>query len=800
MRPFCKLTILLTAVCLCALATMAASSARAQIPHFKIENPASGYATGKMGNSVAIDGNTMVMGAPDSTFFSSLPTSFFFTGMVQIYVKDDTGKWVLQADLQVPEAKHDNAFGWCVAISGDTVVVGAPEDDGTNADYSSVYVFTRTGMTWTQQARLTASDITAYDSFGKSVSVSGDRLLVGAPGKDNGGVNFGSAYIFMRSGTAWTQQQKLTAPDGAANDSFGSTVAVSGDTAIIGALSNDEKGVDSGAAYVFTRGNSVWSQQAKLTASDAVAGLSFGNSVAISGDSAIIGAASDDAAGADSGSAYVFARNGSIWSQQTKLTASDAAAGDYFGSAVSLAGDTAVIGANGDVDTTSSSGSAYVFTRNGSTWSQQAKLTASDAMANDAFGFSVSVSGDTVGVGAPGVNVPGMKHRDSAYVFTRSNDGWTQQARLATDNPAGGSRFGGPVSISGDTAIIGAIGAMYFHPSAYIFTRSGDTWTQQAKLTPINTRLYETYINNHISVSISGDTAAIGVETAYHIGRFYVYTRIGSEWTQQAQLVVPDIPADSGFGTNVLISGDTILAGASTDNSPVHECGSVYVFTRKGSIWTKEAKLTASDATTGAEFGWPVGFSGDTAIVGAYAMNKCTGAAYVFTRSGGNWVQQAKLTASDPIEYSCFGLGVSIAGDMAVIGAYSGFYVFTRSGSTWTQQAKFMAPDAAGSFGYPLQLSGDKLIIGASGENDNTGALYVFRLSGGSWKQQAKLMSSNAKAGDCFGWCSSIDAGRVIIGSPSEDDPEIDSGAAYVFDLNTLLHPTQANPAWDLYK
>jgi hypothetical protein len=210
--------------------------------------------------------------------------------------------------------------------------------------------------------------------------------------------------VFTRTGSSWTQQAKLTATDAAAGDRFGSTVAVSGDTVIIGAPFDDGTGTDSGSGYVFTRTGSSWSQQAKLTASDAAAGDQFGNSVAVSGDTAVIGAPDDDdaaAAAASSGSGYVFARTGSSWSQQAKLTAADATIADLFGSAVAVAGDTAVIGAPGDGDAGFNSGSGYVFTRSGSGWSQQAKLTAPDAAGGDYFGSAVAVSGDTAHIGAP---------------------------------------------------------------------------------------------------------------------------------------------------------------------------------------------------------------------------------------------------------------------------------------------------------------------------------------------------------------------------------------------------------------
>ena len=250
-----------------------------------------------------------------------------------------------------------------------------------------------------EQAKLTASDGESNDQFGYSVAVSGDgnTAVIGAYGDDDGGTNAGSAYVFVRSGSSWTQQAKLTASDGAASDFFGRSVVISGDgnTAVIGADGDDDGGIDSGSAYVFTRSGSSWTQQAKLTASDGASSYHFGRSVAVSGDgnTAVIGAIGVDEG---RGSAYVFVRSGSSWTQQAKLTASDGASEDQFGWSVAVSGDgnTAVIGSYADDDGGDRSGSAYVFSRSGSSWTQQAKLTASDRAANDYFGWSVAVSGD----------------------------------------------------------------------------------------------------------------------------------------------------------------------------------------------------------------------------------------------------------------------------------------------------------------------------------------------------------------------------------------------------------------------
>ncbi|MBK8430871.1 MAG: FG-GAP repeat protein [Chloroflexi bacterium] len=363
-----------------------------------------------------------------------------------------------QAKLTASDAAANDNFGVSVAVSGDTAVIGAYWDNNDGGiDSGSAYVFTRSGGVWSEQAKLTASDPAMNDFFGIAVAVSGDTAVIGAYLDDDGGSDSGSAYVFTRTGGVWSQQAKLTASDAAAGDSFGWSVAISGDTAVIGAAMDNDGGENSGSAYVFTRTEGVWSQQAKLTASDAAALDQFGIAVAVSGDTAVIGADGNDDGGSNSGSAYVFTRMGVVWSQQAKLTANDPAMDDWFGSSVAVSGDTAVIGAYGDDDGGSDSGSAYVFTRTGGVWSQQAKLTASDPAAGDWFGRSVAVSGDTAVIGARGDD-DGGDASGSAYVFTRTGGVWSEQAKLTASDAAANDNFGIAVAISGGTAIIGAIG------------------------------------------------------------------------------------------------------------------------------------------------------------------------------------------------------------------------------------------------------------------------------------------------------------------------------------------------------
>ncbi len=366
-----------------------------------------------------------------------------------------------QAELYAWDAGAGEWLGYSVAVSGDTALVGAPFHDTPGGGRAgAAYVFTRSGGVWTEPVQLVAGDGEGADQFGVSVSLAGDTALVGATQHDTGGkTSAGAAYVFTRSGGSWMQEAQLAAADGAVHGFFGRSVSLSGDAALIGATGQAAGGEESaGAAYVFTRSGAVWTQQQRLAASDPATGAQFGSSVAISGDTALVGAPFHEAEGAAYvGAAYVFTRSGGVWTQQQTLTASDPAAHDQFGGAVSVFGDTALVGAiNHDSGGTENAGAAYVFTRSAGAWTQQATLVAADGAAQDGFGSAVALSGERALVGACFRGTAGMQNAGAAYVFTRSAGAWTQQATLAAADGAAKDWFGFSVAISGETALVGA--------------------------------------------------------------------------------------------------------------------------------------------------------------------------------------------------------------------------------------------------------------------------------------------------------------------------------------------------------
>lgn len=359
---------------------------------------------------------------------------------------------VQQAELAAKQGARGEAFGFSVAIYGSIAVVGAPfKDSGMGAAY--VFVRSRTGNAWSQRAELTASDGAAGDLFGNSVAMYGSTAVVGAPGRNSGA---GAAYVFVRSGSVWSRQAELDASDAAVDDSLGLSVALYGSTAVVGAPG---KNSGAGAAYVFARSGGTWSQQAELTATDSAAYDQFGGAVAISGSTAVIGAWAKNSY---TGAAYVFIQSGATWSQQAELTAKDGATYDHFGNSVAISGSTALVGAP---NKNSHAGAAYVFVQSGATWSQEAKLTAKDSAANDSFGTSVALSGSTAVVGALGTS----SDKGAAYVFLQSGATWSQQAKLVASDGAADNQFGYSVGLYGSKAVIGAPYKSSRTGAAYVF-------------------------------------------------------------------------------------------------------------------------------------------------------------------------------------------------------------------------------------------------------------------------------------------------------------------------------------------
>lgn len=403
------------------------------------------------------------------------------------------------------------------------------------------------------------------------------------------------------------------------------------------------------------------------------------------------------------------------------------------------------------------------------TWDEEAVLSASDLSRDSNFGTAVAISGNTAVVGAIFADPAGITNAGQAYVFTRTGATWTQRAILSASDKVGNGRFGGAVGISGDTIVVGSSyaspGGSYTAGQAYVFQGSGATWTERAILTS-------------------------------------------------------DLPLEKGrFGCSVGVSGDTVVVGENfADADGVNAAGKAHVFTRSGATWTRQAVLTASTKFEAALFGTSLAIDGETIVVGAFQAHRNDyeaddGLVYVFTRTGSSWAEQATLGPYLFYGYSKFGFSVAISGDTVIAGApREGFYdfvtsvwycgrahLFVRTGSVWTYQSVLLASDkqAYAAFGTSVAISGDAAIIGANFHDSSglpdSGQAYVFSRSGTVWTQDS-ILSASAKAassyyGD-FGYAAAISGNTVLVGSPFAETAGLrDAGKVYAY---TLVVP---NPA-----
>lgn len=381
--------------------------------------------------------------------------------------------------------------------------------------------------------RLIAADGDAGDRFGTSVALDGARALVGAPfDEDPHGDDGGSAYVFERATDGWTQRAKLTPEDGVDEARFGSAVALNGNTTVVGApFADHANGGDSGAAYVFSRANDDWTQVASLAAADGDEGDVFGTAVAVTGDRALIGAPfDDDPYGDASGSAYLFEKTADGWAQVTKLIADEGGSGDLFGGSVALADGMALIGAYWVDDPNGSrSGATYVFERSGDDWRQNARLVAGDGAEGDEFGWDVALADETALVGAPRHQQSDAREAGAVYAFSPGNEGWRQETKIVADDAGNLDRFGWALSLADGRAVVGA------------------PWAD----------------------------AYDGVER----GTAYVFERDGSDWHQESILAVQDGAEGDKFGESVSLVGGMALVGAPRSDEPNGDAaGSASVF------------------------------------------------------------------------------------------------------------------------------------------------------------------------------------------------------------------------------
>ena len=764
-----------------------------------------------MGKSVVVDGRVAMVGVPGTGKN---------TGAIFVFVRDEIG-WMEQARLVPKDLKPNDEFGNVIALKGDTLVVGMPRYSEVGKNYGTVFVYTRIGDRWVRQSNVNANDTEESDRFGNAVDFDGKHLIVGAYSANAPQGDSGAAYIFARQGNSWIQQAKLTANDGDSFDWFGSSVAISGDVAVVGAIREDGKGInsDSGAVYVFRKIGESWVQEAKVIGRDTREKHNFGYTVKTNGEIFVVGVPKGGSTG--NGAVYIFRFQDNVWRQHG--AALIAQSGNNFGQSISLGNQMIIVGSPRDDNDEwekqikrGGTGAAYIFRERNGQWMRTARLLPNDAMEGDSFGYAVAVNGNTVVVGSISHSAGGALS-GAAYIYTKQGGKWLKLAKLIDPVSSSENEFGYSVAITENTVVVGSrqddrrginTGSVYVYASL-TDDKGKIRWDKQSVLTADDAAMGAQF--GH-AVAVDKDTILVGAygmdDTGIDSGAAYLFARTSGVWKQQAK--VSGQGTGDLFGYSVAIDEDIVVVGAHGTNQ---EAGSAFVFVRDNATWRQQAKLEANDSTPGDAFGYSVAVYQQTVIVGAPKNGVAgtdAGAAYVFVKQGDTWGQQAKLIAADAAMGDQFGIAVAIDNDTAIIGAWlddvtvaetgsapdaGSAYAFIYQRGNWSQQTKFIAdePGVGAHFGLAVALNDLAVVVGAPDHNTvededeppipSTGSVYSFTRIGEFWSPviSAKISEGSAPY-DRFGGTLGMSDGAIIVGIHGDDNAGKDAGAVFIFD------------------
>ncbi|WP_254560967.1 T9SS type A sorting domain-containing protein [Dyadobacter diqingensis] len=793
------------------------------------------------GYAVAMDGDYIVVGAENEWHGNSpLDPHFMTFGAVYIFKKDEGGEgnWGEVTRIEGTKNNGGGAFGKSVAIKGNYLVVGAP-NEGFNVGAANevvcvgaAYIYKRdqggTGN-WGLVKRLVDTDRKTFDQFGTAVAINGDDIAIGIPSDE---VKDANNMILERAGAVciynkyqggtdnWGQTKKITEPDPGPYNSFGGIIAMEGNDMVIGHYVFGNGSGKPESAYVFEKnqgGTGNWGVIKKLVAPTPAKGDYFGQSVGIGDGYIIVGAVQEDGSNSmvESGSAYIFKKNqggNKNWGLVKKLTAPNPEHFEFFGKSVAISGEHALVGVPQEDDdefeknNIMDAGAAYFYQKEkggNENWGFTRKTITEERTPDDNYGYSVAISGDLAVVGSPyedqdrfGKNT--IPDAGAAYILRRSAGNWVQVRKLTPIIRGSHDNFGSSVAIKGDYVIVGA--------PKYDMSTAGN----QLK----------------------------DVGSAYV---FYANQGPGN-WGQVCQLVAANGQANDLFGYAVSIGDNVAVVGAPNTGGTSGEqnLGSAYVFEKdqNSGNWAETKELTAVTRVANAYFGHSVSISGNYIIAGAHSDNHNgkgapvigAGAAYLFRKNPSarnTWIMQNKLVASDPNYNDRFGYSVAINGDYAIVGAYAdsensqnaGYKPFTGSAyifkkdtggnENWGQVKKLVAEDQSDEdlFGVSVSISENYAIVGAHYEDENamltntreqSGSAYIFRKNLGgddNWGQDQKITADDRHVGDQFGISVAINETYAIVGSPFDKTGEsgLDalpgSGSVYLF-YNSALTTT----------
>ena len=685
------------------------------------------------GQVVAMDGAVAVVGAPGRDGGLSDEGAAYVLGRAG-------NTWSFDEDLISSDPIVGGAFGAAVDVCGDTIVVGAPNERGLTFTTGVVYVFVRSGSVWSEQARLFPVDGFAGDEFGAAVSVFGDRLLIGAPGNDEDAQDAGTVYVFGRFGTSWQETNKLLGNSGAPlGDRFGAAVDLRENTAAIGAPGADPGGF----LYVFESDGSGLTQTRRLQVGGQVA-VAFAESVVVGTD--VIVASSPDEA---QPGVYTTVRDGTTWSPLTKFEPDDVVLARRFGNSLALDQQRLLVGAPGELN-----GAVHVFdidAQRTPCWRGVLGIP----MGLRGYGTSVAISDERALVGVPGAGVGAQLER-GLVIFSRPVLPHPRQTETTILRPAAPTTaIAESLDVSVDRLAVGI-------PSerrVLTWTRDQGVWSEG---TPVTLASQATF---GASVALDGGTLAVAPSGGGSVQRVRIYEANGTAWSLQAVLKGP-LALDGTFGAAMDLEGNRLLVG----DEGRSEC---HLYERAGTAWNDVAFFSGDGAFD--DFGGAVAIDGDTVLVGArnsdLAANN-NGAAFVYTRSGTAWIQQAVLLPSTTNDFD-FGSRVVVDGDTAAVGhggTTGSVHVFVRTGTVWTQEQRISVP--VSSFQFSMSLDQDRLVYAAPAGSG--GAAFVYRRVAGQWGGETELNACVSAAN--FGRAATLQGDEAFVLGQSQD--------VYLFELD----------------
>lgn len=719
--------------------------------------PTEGTGTGsiwdRFGNAVAIRGDVAFVAAHEDATAAGNEA-----GSVYVFINEE-GVWTEHARLVASDGAAGDWFGASLAVDGDTLVVGADRADTTaGEDAGAVYVFTQSGGVWTEQAKLEASGTGEKAYFGVSVAIDGDTMVAGAASSllrlPEGEVIAGRAYVFRRSGDVWMEEAELM-PSGSSHERFGMSVSLSGDTALVGSI-------HANTAHVFHRIDTVWTEQAVLQPSDPTGDDYFGVSVSMDGDRALVGASLHDAGGNNaSGAAYLYERSDSVWSEVTKLTASDGTQRDRFAELVLMEGDAIFIGSFEDESgiPRSDSGLVYVYERNGSNWEESAILQATSGR-TDEFGFSLAIDEGVLLVGEPGHDGTNRFDAGAANIYTKTASSWERQARLEAlpDNSSVSFAFG--FELLGDTMLAGA----------------------------------------HLLDTDAGASA----------GKVFVYKWINNAWVLSDTLTASDAEAGDRFGQFIELTEESAFITASGYDYPGHDdAGVVYEFRRVGDAWEEVGLITPNDLETTFSFGENIHYVEGRLLVGTLTQS-FGDRVELYEYEGDSWNHTVALEPDNLVGFDVFGSGavgidnflyISAPGNFPVGSIFvfalrdgweeiqevdfPGVFVDFNAGFAWDLALRegrlyahsnyddtiysyaigsdgllsdLQSIEASEELGYGLDIDGDVMVVGTLDESK----VLVFTYEDDRWQETTALIPEFEQAGD-FGEYLRVDGNLIVV-------------------------------------